>query len=109
MLSASLHGIYALADPASPFFNHSLVFVSYCTGDLHAGDTTVKDRRGRAVHHHRGARNARAALTWAVERYGGTARQVTVAGTSAGAYGAVLHTPHLARAFAQRDGPRARR
>ena len=99
MLSASLHGIYALADPASPFFNHSLVFVSYCTGDLHAGDTTVKDRRGRAVHHHRGARNARAALTWAVERYGGTARQVTVAGTSAGAYGAVLHTPHLARAF----------
>ena len=61
MLSASLHGSTRSPTRRRPS-STTLVFVSYRTGDLHAGDTTVKDRRGRAVHHHRGARNA--ALTW---------------------------------------------
>lgn len=86
--------------PDNPFARDHLVFVPYCTGDLHAGDRTA-NYGGRATRHV-GARNferlaARVAAAWP------ETTRVVLAGGSAGGYGAVLNWDRALRAF-----PRAR-
>lgn len=97
-------GIFALDEAANPVRDWSMVFVPYCTGDVHLGDAlthyTVREDDGTertfAVHH-RGYRNARAALAWTFERWEAPA-QVLVAGSSAGS----IPSPFYAQLLAER-------
>lgn len=75
-------GIFDLGDARNPFRDFSMVYVPYCTGDVHIGDATT-DYDGLTVQH-KGAVNGRAALAELVERFG-DATEVVVAGESAGA------------------------
>jgi hypothetical protein len=71
----------------NPFATWTVVFVPYCTGDVHAGDSQ-RTHRGESWNHH-GYRNLQAAVArMALE----VARpsQVVVAGSSAGGFGALL-------------------
>lgn len=84
----------------NPFAGDHLVFVPYCTGDLHAGDRTAV--YGGRQTRHGGARNfqrlaARLAAAWPATT------RVVLAGGSAGGYGAVLNWDRALDAF-----PRAR-
>ncbi|MDZ4765396.1 MAG: pectin acetylesterase-family hydrolase [Chloroflexota bacterium] len=86
-------GILDFSDAANPLRDFDVVFVPYCTGDVHLGDATQTYRRGlgRAVTvHHNGYRNARAALDWVYANYPAPA-QVVIAGSSAGAVGALIY------------------
>ena len=71
----------------NPFAGFTMVFVPYCTGDVHAGDA---DRiYGGVPWQHHGRRNLEAALAWIATALPRPAR-VVVAGSSAGGFGALL-------------------
>lgn len=103
-------GLFDARNPDNPFHNYTKIFIPYCTGDVHWGskDTTYSLEVAPGVVvpwtiHHRGADNVLAVLDW-LQRYGreqyqidfGRARHVTVAGASAGGYGANVAFPYFA-------------
>ncbi|HEY2903588.1 MAG TPA: pectin acetylesterase-family hydrolase [Polyangia bacterium] len=76
----------------NPFAGYGMVFVPYCTGDLHAGNNVATyDVAGQAKpYHHQGAANvaaymARIAATWT------NATDVAITGSSAGGFGALMN------------------
>ena len=66
----------------------TLVFIPYCTGDVHWGDS-VQTYDGLGSWHHAGKANLVADLAWLAERLAAPTRLV-VMGSSAGGYGALL-------------------
>lgn len=87
-------GLGDLSNPSNPFRNWSAVFISYCTGDIHWGDHDSSYAGsppfgGYAIKH-RGYENAKVAEKWAREHFVNPS-EVFVTGSSAGAYGAILH------------------
>jgi hypothetical protein len=101
-------GIFDLGNPDNPFAGYSMVFVSYCTGDVHLGarDTTYtnEDARGTRTFliKHRGQVNAMSALQWIYANFPAP-RDIFVTGTSAGGYATPFYASVLARHY-----PRAR-
>ncbi len=80
-------GIFDFDNPDNPFADFSVVFVPYCTGDLHLG-TAVHDYGASAsgaevVVHHNGYVNGTTALAKLVELFP-DASEVVVTGESAG-------------------------
>lgn len=90
----------------NPFKDMSYVYVPYCTGDVHAGDTvtTYPEQTLGTTHihpttvHHRGAANMRAYLARLALTFPNAAR-VFVSGSSAGAYGAQFNYFAVKEAF----------
>lgn len=94
-------GIFDLGNPANPVGDWSMVFVSYCTGDVHLGETDktyAKPDGSEITIHHRGHVNAHAALAWMKEHLG-DAKQVLVAGSSAGAIAAPVYAGVVSKAY----------
>lgn len=75
-------GVFALDNPDNPFRDWSMVFVPYCTGDIHLGDNTNTYGPGVTVNH-KGYVNAKAAFDHMVEAFPDAA-EVFVTGSSAG-------------------------
>lgn len=89
-------GLMELDNPANPLRGFTVVYVPYCTGDVHLGSRDVTYEDGLAIRH-RGRDNVEAALGWAFRSV--TAPGVVlVAGESAGA----LPSPVYALAMARR-------
>jgi hypothetical protein len=86
------------SNPANPFHDWNVVFVSYCSCDIHFGDASQDYDSNLSlppVHiEHRGFENARAVEKWAREHFLAP-DQIFVTGSSAGAYGAWFHAPLL--------------
>lgn len=82
-------GIFDFDNEENPFADHSFVYVPYCTGDVHLGNTTY-DYGDGVVIEHRGYLNASTALTAAAATFP-DAEQVVVVGASAGSAGAPLY------------------
>jgi hypothetical protein len=80
----------------NPFKDYSYVYVPYCTGDVHAGDNTVKYGTNTAMHV--GFRNITAYLKRLVPTFAGADR-VYLAGSSAGGFGAALNWWQVQKAF----------
>jgi Pectinacetylesterase len=87
-------GFGDLTNPNNPFKDWNIVFVSYCTGDIHFGDNDTGYISGNQVKatKHFGWHNARAAEKWAREHFVNP-DEVFVTGSSAGAYGAFFNAP----------------
>ncbi len=85
-------GFADMNDPRNPFKDWHVVFVSYCTGDVHWGDADT--RYSTAVIHHRGRVNAMVAEKFAREHFVDP-DEVFVSGSSAGAYGAIMNSTFL--------------
>ena len=92
-------GIFDFANPDNPFREHTVVFIPYCTGDVHIGDSMQRygDSSTRPIAH-RGFRNVRAVLDWLSSREQ-VATNLVVSGTSAGSYGALFYAPRIAEMF----------
>ena len=73
------------------------VVVSYCSGDVHWGDAFGVDAKGRPIEH-RGVVNVEAVLDW-LDAQGLAPERLTLAGCSAGGYGALLWAPSLVRLY----------
>jgi len=77
-------GIFDFDNPDNPFADYSFVYVPYCTGDVHSGNTT-KDYGDGVVIQHKGFVNASTALNTMLERFPSVG-DLVVAGSSAGAF-----------------------
>jgi hypothetical protein len=88
-------GFADIDNPLNPFRDWNIVFVSYCSCDIHYGDAS-QDYPANilpAIHvEHRGYHNARVVEKWAREHFVNPER-VFVTGSSAGAYGAWFNGP----------------
>jgi Pectinacetylesterase len=86
------------SNPANPFRDWNVVFVSYCSCDIHFGDAAQDydntDPQNPLHIEHRGFQNARVVEKWAREHFLNP-DQIFVTGSSAGAYGAWFHAPLL--------------
>lgn len=89
-------GVFNYENPANPLIDYNVVFVPYCTGDIHIGDTST--RYLTIGIEHRGVDNSMSALNWAFSNFS-TPQQIVIAGTSAGAYGAIYFTPLVAEQY----------
>jgi hypothetical protein len=77
-------GILDFENPENPFADYSVVYVPYCTGDVHSGNIT-KDYGNGVVVQHKGFVNASNALDTMIKRFPDTT-QLVVAGSSAGSF-----------------------
>ncbi len=82
-------GLLDLDNPDNPLAGYSVVYVPYCTGDLHLGDRT-QDYGDGVVVEHKGRVNATSALEGMAEAFP-DAEEVVVVGFSAGSAGAPLY------------------
>jgi hypothetical protein len=73
----------------NPFAGYTLVFVPYCTGDVHAGDASQDYAGAPARYQHRGRRNVTLAADHLKQRLR-PPPHVVVSGASAGGFGALL-------------------
>ncbi len=93
----SKSGFADMNNPDNPFRDWNVVFVPYCTGDVHWGDATVQHEwpnLAPATIQHKGFVNAQVAEKWAREHFVNP-DQVFVTGSSAGSYGAILNSAYL--------------
>lgn len=89
-------GIFNRNNMANPVRDWSMVYVPYCTGDIHGGD---KDTMlGGQVRKFRGYRNISKYLEQWVPTFAG-AERVLLTGISAGGFGAGLNAVQVADAF----------
>jgi hypothetical protein len=85
----------------NPAKDYNMVFVSYCTGDIHAGNNVVtytgtNDEGPQTLtFHHEGHKNTLAVLEWAKQKFANIPK-LLVTGCSAGGAGAILNY-HSAR------------
>lgn len=94
-------GIASLDPEDSPISDFTLVYLPYCTGDVHVGTHTAKYGIGFKVHHF-GATNVdrmveslKTSLNLDTEH----AKSLVVYGYSAGAVGALYHAEKIGKAF----------
>ena len=97
-------GIFDVANEANPVRDYTMVYIPYCTGDLHLGTRTVDYERGQKDFEvrHQGAVNLEAVLDWVYSNVK-SPRLVFVAGVSAGAVPSPVVAAKMARRY-----PRAR-
>jgi hypothetical protein len=88
----------------TPFADATLVFVPYCTGDVHGGDRVAAytSDAGGAVHH-AGHANVLAFLKRLAVTYP-SPRRLVVAGSSAGGFGALVNYEAIRGAFPAAQG-----
>lgn len=93
-------GIFDLENEDNPFADYDMVFIPYCTGDVHMGDNVVTYGEGdEAVDiHHNGFVNASAALDWTYANFD-SPESVFVTGGSAGALGSIFHAPFIMQQY----------
>ncbi len=82
-------GIFDDSRPDNPFAGWSVVFVPYCTGDVHLGDA-VHQYSPELTVHHKGAVNGRAAVSYLADNFP-DAEQVVVVGESAGSVASPIY------------------
>ena len=82
---------------ANPLKDYNLIYVPYCTGDLHAGDVAGGTVGGKPRNFH-GFKNMSAYLQRIVATFPSPGR-VILGGSSAGGFGATLNYDQTARAF----------
>ena len=82
-------GVFDFADARNPFADYSLVYVPYCTGDVHIGNATTKYAPGLTIQH-KGYVNGIAALDHLVATFP-AATEVVVMGESAGSMASPLY------------------
>ena len=82
------------------FDKYTIVFVPYCTGDLHVGSEVVDYGNGLVVHH-AGAANARSVLEWTYANFPESDQlpHVAVSGCSAGALGSHIWVDAIAEHY----------
>ena len=98
-------GIYDKAEEDNPTKDWYHAFVSYCTADIHLGDSTQtymnSDGTERTVQH-KGQVNAQAVLDWVYEEFEAP-ETILMTGCSAGAYGSIAYMPQVRKQYPNSD------
>lgn len=92
------HGAMDLTDARNPMRDWFVVFIPYCTGDIHWGDsvTTYKAKAGYpdVTVNHKGFVNGQSVMNWIYDHFS-KPEDMFVTGISAGAYGSLMFAPYL--------------
>jgi len=93
-------GITDFGNPENPFVNYDMIYVNYCTGDMHTGNAVVGyDYNGNWFEtRHKGAINAAAVLNWVYANFPNP-DSVFVTGCSAGSVGAAYWATDIMRHY----------
>jgi len=99
-------GIFDTSNPHNPFKKWNIVYIPYCTGDIHwgANDMEYPDIWGQIpgldswTIQHRGFVNFQVVLKWIEENFE-RPKEIFVTGISAGSYGAILGFPYIKGVF----------
>jgi cysteine-rich repeat protein len=90
-------GIFSRVNAANPVKDWTMIYVPYCTGDIHAGD--AERMLGGQLRQFRGYSNITRYLEQWVPSF--PAERVLLTGISAGGFGAALNTTQVADAFGE--------
>lgn len=90
-------GLLNHEDASNPFNDWNVVYIPYCTGDLHIGNATnTYSNKGEKFEiHHNGRNNTLAALEWVFSNFKSPGK-ILVSGESAGAYASAFWAPVVA-------------
>lgn len=91
-----MDGVFSRSNDGNPVRDWTMVYVPYCTGDIHAGDAEAE--LGGQMRQFRGYTNVTRYLQHLVPSLPGTAR-VLLTGISAGGFGAGINAAQVADAF----------
>ena len=96
LVPALLTGIFDGEFESNPFKDWNVVYIPYCTGDLHVGNiTNMYSYEGQEFKiEHKGRSNTIASLQWIKENFNDP-NKVLVSGESAGAYASAFWTPYI--------------
>mmetsp|Transcript_125215 Transcript_125215/g.400234 ORF Transcript_125215/g.400234 Transcript_125215/m.400234 type:complete len:497 (+) Transcript_125215:62-1552(+) len=98
----SLSGILNSSSTANPYWDYTKVVVTYCSGDMHAGNTTQPwGMFGLLGLPQRGYHNAKAAVDWVLGEFP-KLESLLVTGVSAGALGTQIWSRTILSQFAGR-------
>jgi hypothetical protein len=104
---ASMGGIFELDNPLNPMAEFDMVYLPYCTGDVHIGggpqEYNYKNSDGQDVSvtaFHNGYANTMQVLDWSYKNFSAPER-VVLAGSSAGAIGASFYAGLVAEHFGE--------
>ncbi len=86
---ADAGGMFSLSRKANPFADWSFIYMPYCTGDVHIGNSVHEYAPGLVVNHN-GSRNVQHGLDYLSDHYP-DATEVFVMGSSAGGVAAPLY------------------
>ena len=102
---ANYDGIFDANNPDNPIRDWSIVYIPYCTGDLHTGSATKTYSSAGNPYlpqlfsiEHRGFDNFMVVLDW-MQKNIDRPKNVLVTGSSAGGYGATANFPWIERSF----------
>ncbi len=100
-------GIFDLENGENPFADYNMVFLPYCTGDVHIGGGertySYQNAEGQAVEYtayHNGYENSTTVLDWVYENFD-SPENIVIAGSSAGAIGSSFYSGMLAEHYAE--------
>ncbi|MBL8633221.1 MAG: hypothetical protein JNM40_08340 [Myxococcales bacterium] len=102
---AGQRGLFNATDANNPFKDWNLIFVPYCTGDVHAGNATGVSVPGSGAPQNQqfvGYRNVGLFLKRIVPTFPSVTK-VLVTGSSAGGFGSMLNYHRIAQAFCPRQ------
>ncbi len=93
----AMGGIGDPKDLNNAFRDWNIVFIPYCTGDMHIGDITrTYTFEGKKIEvNHNGRTNSLAALNWVFKNFGG-GNKIMVSGESTGAFASAFYAPLVA-------------
>jgi hypothetical protein len=93
----ALGGIGDNKNTKNAFREWNFVFIPYCTGDMHIGDTikTYSFNDKNIEIHHNGRGNSLAALNWVFDNYKDV-NKIMVSGESTGAFASAFYAPLVA-------------
>jgi len=92
---ATEQGIFDFANAENPFRDYFVVYVPYCTGDVHLGNRTAKYLSEKPEFHHNGFNNAMSGLRWTFANVA-SPQAIFVAGSSAGAIASPFYAGRIA-------------
>lgn len=98
------NGIFDLDNDENPFLGYTMIFVSYCTGDVHLGagpttyEITAGDETREVTVFHNGYVNSMSALNWLFDNIDAP-RQVAVMGSSAGSIASPFYAGIVAEQY----------
>lgn len=97
--SRNAGSIFDRSSAQNPFKDDTLVYIPYCTGDVHAGSKQQTFDTNPTVYF-AGLTNTQKALERITATWKDKAKRVVVSGSSAGGFGAAIHYERFAQAFA---------
>lgn len=100
-------GIFNFEESDNPFVDYSMVFIPYCTGDVHIGGgprtyqyTNADGENVSITAHHNGYANSMAVLDWVYANYNAP-NKIVITGSSAGAIGSSFYSGFVAEHYSQ--------